>query len=81
MLDDDEFQHAISLRGAGDGNLREREFAPVLAEYERVTGRKETNINAFYHHLVKLYGPPCKHCGRPLRTPEAKRCGACMRPV
>jgi hypothetical protein len=45
MLDDDEFKHAISLRGAGQGDLRERQFAPVLAEYERITGYRETNIN------------------------------------
>ena len=33
----------------GGGELRQRVFGPVLAEYERITGHRETNINAFYH--------------------------------
>ena len=43
---------------------------PVLQEYERLTGFHETNINAIYHHVASLYGPPCSCCGKPLRTPE-----------
>jgi hypothetical protein len=81
MLDDDEFRHALSFRGTGQGDLQERQFGPVLAEYERITGYRETNINAFYHHLTSLYGPPCSRCGKPLRSPNAKLCGACMEPV
>lgn len=56
MLDADEFRHALSLRGTGQGGLQEREFAPVLAEYERITGYCETNINTFYHHVTSRYG-------------------------
>ena len=80
MLDDDEFRHVLSLRGTGEGDLRERQFGPVLAEYERITGLRETNINAFYHHLTSLYRRPCANCGKPLRTPQAALCGACMHP-
>ena len=58
MLDDGEFRRALSWKGTGTGELREREFGPVLEEYERITGFHETNINAFYHHLVSLYGHP-----------------------
>lgn len=81
MLSDDEFKRAVSLRGTGSGDLLGRQFGPVLEEYERITGTRETNINAFYHHVISLYGPPCAHCNKPLRTPRAKLCGFCMRPV
>jgi hypothetical protein len=82
MLDDHEFKRVMSLLGTGTGeDVRERKFGPVLREYERITGFHETNINAVWHHKLSLYGPPCRYCGRPLRTPEAKICGACMAPV
>lgn len=45
--------------------------------YERLTGRRETSLDAIRHHRLALYGPPCAHCGQPLRTPRAKLCAAC----
>lgn len=77
MLDEDEYKRAVSLKGRGAGELREREFGPVLREYERITGFHEPNINAFYHHLISLCGPPCSKCGKPLRSPRARSCAAC----
>ncbi len=59
----------------------EREWGGVLREYERITGFHETNPMALYHHRIDKYGPPCRSCGKPLRTPDAKLCGACMKPV
>jgi len=53
-------------------------YQPALDAFEKITGFHETNVNALYHHRVALYGPPCHKCGRPLRTPRARRCGACM---
>lgn len=80
MLDDEEFKHVTSRRGTGIGDeLFERQFGPVLDEYERITGRRETNPNAIYHHQLSLYGPPCPNCGKPLRTPRARLCGYCMK--
>jgi hypothetical protein len=78
MVDDAEFAEVTAL------NPHERlkdPLAYVLKEYERVTGFKETNPNAVLHHKISLYGPPCKKCGRPLRTPQAKLCGSCMMPA
>jgi hypothetical protein len=81
MLEDEEFKRVISLRGTGEGDLRKRLYEPVLREYERITGFHESNINAIYHHKLSLYGRPCSYCGKPLRTPKAKLCGSCMKPV
>jgi hypothetical protein len=82
MLDDDEFRRVSSLIYTGvEGDRREQMFGPVLREYERITGFCETNPNAIYHHVLSKYGPPCLKCGKPLRTPKAKICGACMSPV
>ena len=59
----------------------EQEYGGMLREYKRITGFPETNPMALYHHKIWMYGPPCEYCGKPLRTPDVKLCGACMRPV
>ena len=82
MLDDDEYRQVMALRPIGkSGGSLQTMFAPMLAEYERITGLSETNPNAVFHHRVSDYGPPCRHCAKPLRTPRAKVCGNCMKPV
>jgi hypothetical protein len=96
MLDEDEFaevshlysnamqdtkrhraQYGVSLKHVPTGEY----FQPVLQRFERLTGYKETNPNAVWHHRLSLYGPPCKRCGKPLRTPKARLCGSCMFPI
>jgi len=74
MLEETEYAQVLS-------KVNTRDFSLFLAEYERITGYRETNPNAIYHHRLAMYGPPCKHCGKPLRTPQAKLCGSCMKPV
>lgn len=80
MLDEDEFdciREADRSLGKNDTDNTERS----LREYERITGFSETNRVAIEHHRIFLYGPPCSKCGKPLRSPQAKLCGACMAPV
>jgi hypothetical protein len=82
MLDDEEYSRVTSLRlTIGPGKSLQERFAAMLAEYERITGFRETNPNAVFHHRLSAYGPPCLFCGKPLRTPQAKFCGSCMKPV
>jgi len=49
----------------------------ALVAYEKITGFKETNANALFHHRLSIYGPPCHVCGKPLRTPNANYCAVC----
>jgi len=49
----------------------------ALEIYEALTGFKETNPNALFHHRLSLYGPECPQCGKPLRTPQARFCAMC----
>jgi hypothetical protein len=45
--------------------------------FEEITGFRETNANAIFHHRLSLYGPPCHVCGKLLRTPQANYCVMC----
>lgn len=93
MLDEEEYAEIASLFTQGLQALKDyraktgvplkaiplsERFAAMLIRYEEMTGLKETNPNAVMHHRLSLYGPPCSHCGRPLRTPKARLCGSCM---
>ena len=97
MLDEEEYAVAWRLYGDGmrvtkesgqqgkvwlkDAPPKEERFRPLLTWYEELTGFHETNNNAIMHHRLALYGPPCQRCRKPLRSPQAKLCGACMFPV
>jgi hypothetical protein len=65
-------QHDCSLKEALKQGLGD-----ALKVYERLTGFKETNPNALWHHRRSIYGPPCPSCGKPFRTPQARFCAAC----
>jgi hypothetical protein len=95
MLDEEEFAVVEHLFGAAFSATREfreqhglplgyisieERFRPVLEAYERLTGFCETNPNAVVHHRLALFGPPCLACGKPLRSPRARRCMECGQP-
>lgn len=51
------------------------------AGYELFTGRPLGRPQFIYSLLVSSYGPPCRHCGKPLRTDQARFCAECGVPV
>lgn len=75
MLDDQEWDIVWSKIEVAKKHFDGR--APALAEYENITGFKETNFNAMFHHRVSHQGPPCIRCGKVLRTPAAFKCFEC----
>jgi hypothetical protein len=96
MLDEGEFASIAELyREAFSANKEYRQrwgiplehatiddrFLPVRLRYEHLTGIKDCHQNAIMHHRISMYGEPCESCGKPLRTPSAKFCGACMHPT
>ena len=56
---------------------RQLRFKDLLDYYKRITGFEDTEPNAIMHHQIEQYGPPCKKCGKPYRTPQASFCAAC----
>jgi len=60
-----------------DATPKQSMYWPALMLYHELTGFEETNPQALWHHRLADYGPPCGHCGKPLRTPRAKLCAAC----
>jgi hypothetical protein len=65
--------YPVSLAEARDNGLG----LSALAKYEELTGRRETDVNAVRDHRATMYGPPCKKCGKPLRTFKARFCAGC----
>lgn len=74
MLDEGEWREIAPLLSK---SFDENQKRSALNLYERMTGFRETNINAIWHHRIADYGPPCTECGKPLRTPRANLCAAC----
>jgi hypothetical protein len=86
MLDETEFEQVlIELMFGGEslhrGVPESEAYRSALDLYEEFTGLRETNFRALYHHRIAMYGPPCEHCGKPLRNPAASFCAACWQPV
>jgi len=79
MLDDEEFKKASELYSLGfkTAGKRETRFAQLLNYYNELTGFNETEPNAIMHHQISQYGPVCRKCGKPYRTPLASFCAAC----
>ena len=70
-------EHGVTLaQAAGAGAPGQRRLS-ALEKFEELTGMALGNVNAIWHHRVASFGPPCTHCGRPLRTPRASHCAEC----
>lgn len=69
--------HGVSLSEAKEDGYGK----DALERYFQITGFRETNVNALWHHQLSQFGPPCGVCGKPLRTPRAKLCAACGAPA
>lgn len=90
MLDENEFetvqqlytsstQRAKQFREETGASIREAQicYASVQQEYERITGLPNCDPHAIMHHRLSWLGQPCRVCGKPLRSPEGKRCVEC----
>ncbi len=64
--------------GASIAEAHAKDFGQsALAKYFELTGFRETNPNALWHHRASLLGAPCTTCGKPLRTSRARFCAEC----
>jgi hypothetical protein len=65
------------------GELDEARLAelmrPLKEVCRRLSGEEDLEPSHLFKHRIRLYGPPCRGCGRNLRTPRASRCMACGR--
>ena len=92
MLDETEFQLVNKLYGECIQSVKNdriehnrtlaevdvwQHFKPMRKAYSDLTGSPELHQDAIMYHRLSLYGPPCKLCAKPLRTPMAKLCAAC----
>ncbi len=52
-------------------------FNEACDVYFEMTGFRETEPNAIWHHRLANYGPECPQCGHLFRTPKAAFCANC----
>jgi hypothetical protein len=79
MMSEEEYQFVMSFLAAETGVPFSERQKNALIAYRQITGDCETQFRSLSHHRLALYGPPCYFCRKPLRTPQAKLCGSCMR--
>jgi hypothetical protein len=78
MLDEQEWEQVLPhLESRLRSGLRDVYGQGALTRYFEITGFRETNVNAIWHHRLSQFGPPCPSCGKLLRTPRAKLCAEC----
>lgn len=66
-------EHAATLEETPLDEL----YRPVRETYEEMTGASGYPADEIRKHRLALCGPPCRSCGRPLRSPQAQWCVAC----
>jgi hypothetical protein len=92
MLEEDEWQEVLPALREGIMQIKKYRqahesssvadaqrhvYGGALQRYFELTGFRETNANARWHHRLSLFGPPCRVCGKSLRTPRAQLCAEC----
>ena len=50
---------------------------PVRDAYRALTGETGVAADEILNHRVSRLGPPCRSCGKPLRSPRARLCAQC----
>ena len=65
-------EHDVDLETA-----LENIYKPATEKYFELTGYKETNHNAIWHHRLSDYGKECSNCGHLYRTSRASYCANC----
>jgi hypothetical protein len=81
MLSEEEYQFVMSFLSAESGMPFSERQEQAMEAYRQITGESEAKFTVLYHHRLALYGPLCSFCHKPLRTPRANLCGACMRQI
>jgi hypothetical protein len=75
-----DIEHIKSHRAETQIGLKEAletlRFA-ACEKYFEITGFRETNPNAIWHHRLADFGPECMNCGHLLRTNKASLCANC----
>ena len=52
-------------------------YKPATEKYFELTGFKEINQNAIWHHRLSDFGQECPQCGHLYRTAKASYCANC----
>lgn len=52
-------------------------LAEVAARYHEITHVSGVDAREILKHRLSRLGPPCRRCGKELRSPRAKRCLEC----
>lgn len=66
-------QHGVPLDAVPIPDM----YWPALSLFQSITGVADIEPQALWHHRRSDLGPECAHCGKPLRSPQAKLCAAC----
>ena len=77
MLDQPEFDDLKAKAGLVGRTGSHAFMKKLCKEYNALTGFKETNGAEIFHQVLEQYGPPCRHCGKLLRTSKASFCAEC----
>ena len=52
-------------------------WSGVAARYFELTGASDIDPEEILRHRLSRVGPPCRKCGKELRSPQAKKCLEC----